>query len=72
MHQHVTDPETHFEIQRSETPVDVDGFKVGEPTGEIVCDECGAQAMNVDEIPHAADCSQRFVVTHWWERHFED
>lgn len=47
----VTDLKTHIQITRSEMPVDVDGFKIGEPTGKVSCAERGAVAMNVDEIP---------------------
>jgi hypothetical protein len=53
----------------SDTPPSVDGFAIGEPTGEIECCECGAAHCNVDEIPHDADCSQRFVRSHWWVEH---
>jgi hypothetical protein len=60
------DEDTHFEIVRSATPVDVDGYKLGEPTGEIRCSECGAAAGNVDEIPHAAECPQQRVRSRWW------
>ena len=65
-----SDPDTHFSIVRSQTPVSVDGFALHEPTGEVRCEECGAKAMNVDEIPHSPDCSQRFVKSHFWEEHF--
>ena len=62
-----SDPQTHFRMLRSETPVNVDGFKLGEPTGEIECEECGASHLNIDEIPHDADCPQRFVKSRWWQ-----
>lgn len=35
------DPDTEFAIERSGTPVDVDGFKLGEPTGDVCCLRCG-------------------------------
>ena len=60
------DPDTHFQLERSETPVNVDGFKLGEPTGRLSCVECQAVAENVDEIPHKRDCSQRFVHSKWY------
>jgi hypothetical protein len=62
-----SDPRTHFRVVRSDTPVSVDGFKLGEPTGQIECEECGASHLNIDEIPHKADCSQRFVKSAWWQ-----
>lgn len=62
---HFGDEDTNFEIVRSRTPVDVDGFKLNEPTGEIRCDECGGVAKNIDEIPHDNDCPQRFTHS-WW------
>lgn len=62
--------DTEFNLIRSETPVDVDGFKLGEPTGEIECRECGASDQNIDEIPHAEDCSQRFATTDYWRNQF--
>lgn len=61
------DPETHFRVVRSETPVSVDGFAMGEPTGEIECADCGASHLNIDEIPHAPHCSQRFVKSRFWQ-----
>jgi len=60
------DPDTHFHIVRSDTPVDVDGYKLGEPTGEVSCCECGRTAMTPEEIPHGPNCSQRYVVSEWW------
>lgn len=62
----VCDPETHFEILRSDSPVSVDGVPLGAPTGDCRCLECGAEAANVDEIPHAADCDQRWTRSRWW------
>lgn len=64
-----TDSDTEFELIRSDTPIDVDGFKIGEPTGEIKCLECGSQHDNIDEIPHDPDCSQRWVKSAWWADH---
>lgn len=61
-----SDPSTHFAIVTSDTPVSVDGLALNEPTGEIHCEACGAQHLNVDEIPHAQDCPQRFVRSRWW------
>lgn len=61
-----SDEDTRFELIKSDTPVTVDGFALGEPTGEVQCDECGESAMNVDEIPHRKHCSQRFVRSRWW------
>jgi len=66
------DPETHFHLVRSDTPRTVDGFKPGEPTGEVECAECGRVADNVDEIPHAPDCPQRWVRSRWWAEHLRD
>jgi len=63
------DPETEFEIVRSDTPVTVDGFALHEPTGDVRCEECGQEAENIDEIPHDPECSQRFVRTSWWRDH---
>lgn len=66
------DPDTEFELLRSDTPVDVDGYKLGELTGDVKCAECGAVAENIDEVPHDHDCSQRWVASHWWAEHFVD
>lgn len=60
------DPDTHFTLITSDTPVDVDGHKLGEPTGEVKCDECGRVSGNVDTIPHAPTCAQSNVVSQWW------
>lgn len=67
-----SDPDTHFEIVKSQTPVTVDGFALHEPTGEIRCEECGRSHHVVEEIPHEKDCPQRGVVSRFWEREFVD
>lgn len=54
-------PETEYSLLRSKTPVDVDGYKMGEPTGEVQCHECDAVAENIDELPHDQEYSQRYV-----------
>lgn len=66
-----TSPTTEFELLRSDTPVTVDGFALGEYTGIVRCRECLSEAKNVDEIPHDAGCSQRFVRSRWWAGHFQ-
>jgi hypothetical protein len=60
------DEDTYFALERSDTPVTVDGYKLGEPTGRVSCTECRAVAANVDEIPHERACSQRFVHSRWY------
>lgn len=57
----ITDPDTHFEIVRSHTPVTVDGFALNEPTGEVRCDECGGAALHYAHIDHDAGCPQADV-----------
>lgn len=64
------DPDTKYVLEKSDTPVTVDGFAKGEPTGEITCAHCGRTAKNVDEIPHSKCCDQRWVRTDWWAKHF--
>lgn len=49
-------PDTHYRLVRSGTPVDVDGFKIGEATGEVVCEDCGRGAWHIEHISHAPDC----------------
>ena len=61
-----TDPGTEFLLKRSQTPVDVDGYKKGELTGEVECMECGASAGNIDAICHDKTCPQRDVFSEWW------
>lgn len=61
-----SDPDTHFHLIRSDTPVNVDGFKLGEFTGEVQCLECDEIAMTPEDISHPADCGQRFVVSRYW------
>jgi len=61
-----TDPATEFRLLRSETPVDVDGYKFGELTGEVECLECGRSSGNIDTIAHEKNCSQRDVLSRWW------
>ncbi len=64
-----SDPETHFRLERSDTPITDDGFKLGELTGEVTCLACGKTGENVDEIPHAPECDQRWVRSEWWVEH---
>ncbi|WP_135807331.1 hypothetical protein [Halorussus marinus] len=68
-----SDPDTHFAIVRSETPVTEDGYKVGEPK-RLECEECGAGVLlteeptpGIDELQHQPTCSQRFVKSRWWQ-----
>ncbi|ELY83455.1 hypothetical protein [Natrinema gari] len=70
MNQDALAPETEYRVVRSDTPVDVDGFKIGEPTGEIMCEACHRRAKNIDEIPHAQDCPQRWTRTDFWRERF--
>lgn len=65
-HNHFADPRTRFRLLVSETPVTVDGFAMGEPTGEVECLECGATHANIDDIPHDDTCPQRFVHSEWY------
>lgn len=65
-------PETAFRLERSDTPVNVDGFKLGELTGVVECLACGEAHTNIDEIPHAEDCPQRWVRSEWWVEHLDD
>ena len=60
-------PTTAFEIVKSDTPPTVDGFAIGEPTGEVTCLACGESHLNVDEIPHKANCSQRYIKSQFWQ-----
>lgn len=60
------DPETEFELVRSDTPFAHDGLKPNEPTGAVRCLECGQVAGCVDYIPHKPDCSQSNVHSRWW------
>lgn len=47
-----TREDTHYELPRSQVPVDVDGFKMGEPFGIVVCSECKHAAFDVSSIDH--------------------
>jgi len=47
-----TREDTNYRVVRSGTPVNEDGFKLGSPTGEIVCEECGRMAMDIENINH--------------------
>jgi len=68
--------ETHYRIERSQVPVNVDGYKVGEPK-RLVCVGCGASVRldpdpatpGIDDLSHAADCSQRWAKSEWWRDH---
>lgn len=71
-----SDEDTEFEIERSDTPVDVDGYKLDEPK-RLECPECGAGVLltpdpspGVDELQHHPQCDQRWVRSEWWAEHF--
>ncbi len=71
-----SDPETHFEIVRSNTPVSEDGYKLGEPKF-VRCVECDADVLlteeptpGIDELQHEKHCSQRWVRSQWWQEQF--
>jgi hypothetical protein len=44
--------DTKYRLPTSGTSIDVDGYKLGEPFGLIVCEECGRAAMDIDEVDH--------------------
>lgn len=62
------DSGTHFQIVRSASPVHVDGFKLNEPTGVVLCTMCWRSHKNIDKIPHEPDCPQKDVHSRWWRR----
>jgi len=64
--------DTEFILVREEQPVGHGGLTAERPTGEVKCAECGRMSDNVDEIPHAQDCSQRGVHSHWYVESFID
>lgn len=66
------DPDVEYIIERSETPVDVDGYKLGEPA-RLVCGACGeavpltpTPSAGVDLFPHKRDCPQRKARSEWY------
>lgn len=61
-----SDPDTHFRLVRSDTPVSVDGHKIGEPTGEVECEDCGRVAAAPEYIPHAPGCDQKNVLSDYF------
>ena len=70
------DPDTHYSIVPSDTPVNVDGYKLGEPQ-HLRCDECGASVLltpepspGIDELQHEPDCPQRWARSDWWAMQF--
>ena len=71
------DAETHYKIIDSDSPVNVDGYKLGEPK-RLVCEECGARveltaepSAGVDDLPHSPACSQRFARSEYWRQRFQ-
>lgn len=70
------DPDTHYYIRRSRTPVWKDGYKVGEPMF-LGCDLCGAEVLlteepspGIDELPHDPNCKQRLAKSKTWREMF--
>ena len=71
------DAGTHYAIERSDTPVNEDGYKLGEPK-LLSCDHCSAAVLltpepspGVDELSHDPDCPQRWVRSRWWRDQFD-
>lgn len=66
-----SDPETHFELIKSETPVSEDGYRLGEPTGDVKCECCGASAGAPEYINHdrvdGEECPQADVTSEWYD-----
>jgi len=60
------DPDTEFELVRSDTPVDADGYKLGEPTGEVKCLVCKQSAAAPEYINHLPGCQQSDVTSRWY------
>lgn len=62
MSERFSDPDTHFRIIRSRTPVTADGNKIGEPI-EVECSHCGARAAHIDGLQqvHRLWCPQRDI-----------
>jgi len=76
------DPETQYSIVKSDTPVNVDGYKIGEPK-YLECDECGARVLltpeptpGIDELNHQLvdgdRCSQWAAHSEYWEETHRD
>lgn len=73
-------PDTHFRIEESGSPPSVDGLAITEPK-YLVCDACGAKVRidgpdghqtAIDDLPHDHDCSQRDVVSQYYEQQYVD
>lgn len=71
-------PETHFRIVPSGSPPSVDGLAITEPKF-LRCTECGRQVRidgpdghqtTIDNLPHNRGCSQRDVVSRYFEERF--
>lgn len=62
------DPETEFLLERSGSPVNVDGHKLGAPTGHVICTKCCRVSDNIDEITHETTCPQHDVHSEYWRR----
>lgn len=71
------DPETKYRIVKSDTPVNVDGYKINEPK-YLECVPCGARVLitpeptpGVDAINHqlvdGERCPQWAAHTEYWE-----
>jgi hypothetical protein len=70
------DPETHYFLERSQSPRSVDGYRQEEPK-RLVCEECGANvrlteqpSAGVDELGHDPTCPQRYAKSRWWRERF--
>ena len=71
------DPETHYSIEHSDSPVTVDGYAKGEPK-RLVCDGCGTSVLlteepspGVDELGHAPGWPNRGAKSDWWAEQFQ-
>lgn len=66
------DKNTHYRIEKSETPPSEDGYWPGEPK-KLVCEGCGTDVLlteepsvGVDDLDHDRDCPNRFAKSNWY------
>lgn len=64
------DPQTEYSLVIREVPVGRGGCRA-DMVVAIKCDGCGNRATNIDEIPHANDCPQRFAHSDWYRGKLE-
>ena len=67
---HFSDPTTSYHIPSVSTSAGV--VHNGEPSGFVICLQCGEGHLDIDEIDHPKWCPQYWAHSEWWWQQHPD